>query len=126
MTLQSMLEEIAARYPAPPELEPLQWVEPRPMCSDCRDHEVMMPGDICEHCKLDNQRGYSVMYKMGRLANGAALDSGTVYHAVGDGYDYGMGKALCGTEPGRRSAGWMRQVNQQVTCKACLRKLSHA
>jgi hypothetical protein len=123
MTIQSMLETIAARYPAPAELEPLQWVEPRPRCHNCRGYEVMDYGELCEHCTLDNQRGYSVMYKMGRLANGAALDGGTIYHAVKNTGDYGIGSAVCGTKTGRRSAGWMRQVNQPVTCKACLKKV---
>lgn len=121
-----MLEEIAARYPAPPELEPLQWVEPRPRCSDCRDNEVMLDGDTCEPCQAEAKQGYKVMYKMGRLANGSQLDGGTIYHAVKDTPDYCNGKAMCGTSTGRRSAGWHKQRGQAVTCKACLRRLSNA
>lgn len=122
--ITDFIMEIAARNPAP-DLEPLQWVEPRPMCSDCRDYEVMNYGDICEQCQQEKQQGYKVMYKMGRLANGFALDGGTVYHAVKDMPDYGVGSAVCGTKTGRRSAGWHRQTNQAVTCKACIKRLSH-
>lgn len=121
-TFEDIINKIASKNPQP---EPtlLYWVETRPLCSDCRDYEVMNYGDICEHCQQENKQGYKVMYKMGRLANGFALDSGTVYHAVKNTGDYGMGKAICGTSTGKRSAGWHRVTGQQVTCKACLNKI---
>ena len=123
MSLQSMLEEIASRTEAP-EPQIVYWVEPQPVCSDCRDERVMLEGDICKHCKTEKERGYKVAYKMGRLANGFALDAGTVYHAVPSStIDYGLGKALCGTPTGRRSAGWHKDRNHEVTCKACLKKI---
>lgn len=124
MSIQSMLEELAARteYKEP---MPVHTVTPRPMCDQCRDYEVMDYGDICEHCQKEWNQSYRVMYKMGRLANGAALDGGTIYHAVEVTMpEYGMGKAFCNAKPGRHSAGWMRQVNQEVTCQRCLDKLA--
>lgn len=123
MNIQDMITRLAERtqYTEPP---PVHWVEPRPHCDQCRDYEVMNEGDICEHCQRESSQGYRVMYKMGRLANGAALDGGSRYHAVELGtHEYGMGKAICGTKTGRRSAGWMRQVNQEVTCPQCIAKL---
>ena len=123
-TFEDIFKKITAKVQ--PEPEPLYWVDPRPMCADCRENEVMLTGDICEDCKTEHERGYKVMYKMGRLANGFALDAGTVYHAVESSMpDYGCGKALCGTSTGRRSAGWHKQRGQAVTCKACLNKIHH-
>lgn len=122
---EEILNKYAEEHPAPPELPPLHTVEPRPMCDQCRDYAVMNYGDICEHCKREWSQSYRVMYKMGRLANGAALDAGTVYHAVELGMpEYGVGAAFCGSKTGRRSAGWMRQTNQDVTCPRCLAKLA--
>ena len=122
MDFKELFEKIAESHPCP-ELPALYWVEPRPHCSECREFEVMNYGDICEHCQQETKQGYKVMYKMGRLANGFALDRGTVYHAVKDTPDYGIGSAICGTKTGRRSAGWHRQTNQAVTCKACIKRL---
>jgi len=123
MNITEFLQEIAERNPRP-EPAPLYWVEPRPKCADCRDNEVVLPGDICDDCQAEAKRGYKVMYKMVRPANGSQLDGGTVYHAVEASMpDYGVGKALCGTSTGRRSAGWHIQRNQPITCKACLKKI---
>ena len=123
-TFEDIFNKITSKNPQP-EPAPLYWVEPRPKCSDCRDVDVMNYGDLCEHCQKEASQGYKIMYKMGRLANGFALDAGIVYHAVENAADYGLGKALCGTEPGRRSAGWHRVTGQQVTCKACMKKLQN-
>lgn len=61
----------------------------------------------------------------GRCANGSELDSGTRWHAVPLG-EHGLSwSALCGAEPGRRSAGWSSWTvrGQAVTCPRCLGKL---
>lgn len=57
--------------------------------------------------------------KMGRCANGAERDSGRGTHAV----LLNSWRALCGTEPGRRSAGWSERNVDEVTCPRCLRRL---
>jgi len=88
----------------------------------CYDHGQDEP---CPDCAADQARGYAVRMLAGRCANGAELDSGTRWHAVPIG-DHGMSwTALCGAEPGRRSAGWSHWIvsGQAVTCPRCLKKL---
>lgn len=55
----------------------------------------------------------------GRCANGSERDSGARFHAV-PGTSW---RALCGAEPGRRSAGWSEHAGPAVTCPRCLRKM---
>jgi hypothetical protein len=62
-------------------------------------------------------------YLAGRCANGAERDGGTRYHAI----PVGSWKALCGAEPGRRSAGWSENgftQSHEVTCPRCPRKVA--
>ena len=60
---------------------------------------------------------YEVLRKAGRCVNGSEADGGKVYHAV-------VGNsALCGTKPGRTSAGWGLYEGKAVTCPKCLKKL---
>lgn len=56
----------------------------------------------------------------GRCADGAERDGGSLWHAV----PARAWKALCGAEPGRRSAGWSQRVGDAVTCPRCARKLA--
>lgn len=67
----------------------------------------------------------SNVYKAGRAWNGAHRDAGTVVHIVeGDEPNgYWGNKALCGTEPGRRSYGWSK-TDKEVNCKNCIKKNS--
>lgn len=75
---------------------------------------------LCRECGYMLDLGYHVRMKPGRCANGAELGSGTLWHAVlPDNY-----KAVCGTEPGRRTPGWSSWHNsKEVTCPKCLKKL---
>lgn len=60
---------------------------------------------------------------VGRCADGAERDGGSLWHAI----DQGPGRgwvALCGARPGRRSAGWSAYAGERVTCPRCLRKLA--
>lgn len=66
--------------------------------------------------------GLEPRYLIGRAASGAQLGGGTLYHATDSGA-YGIGKALCGKQPGRRSAGWSCYPGKSVTCPRCLKKL---
>ena len=61
--------------------------------------------------------------KIGRCANGAERGKGFVYHALNGGW-----AALCGTEPGRQSAGWQSEPEpvEKVNCPRCLKRLSAA
>lgn len=63
--------------------------------------------------------------KTGRCANGAERDGGSVIHClIQENKSYPIwGKSLCGTEPGRRSAGWDESENE-VSCLKCVKKLS--
>lgn len=61
---------------------------------------------------------YRITSKMGRCADGAERDSGTIFHAVVNEY-----KAMCGTTYGRRSAGWSMHTGVEVTCEKCKRAL---
>lgn len=68
--------------------------------------------------------GYAAMRLMGRCANGNEADGGTKYHIKGPSH----WKALCGAQPGRRSAGWAdyadaRKPIEQATCTKCLERL---
>lgn len=60
-------------------------------------------------------------YLAGRCANGAERDGGTLFHAV----PAESWKALCGSQPGRRSAGWGTpwKDEQPVTCPRCLKRM---
>lgn len=67
------------------------------------------------------------LQKAGRCVNGFENDHGSVVHAVPNGIEYCRGKALCGTEPGRRSVGWVKPYgSQDITCARCLSKLAKA
>lgn len=60
--------------------------------------------------------------KNGRCSSGAERGRGYVYHAVpGDSWT-----ALCGSEPGRLSAGWNQNIDPdaKVTCSRCLKKMA--
>jgi hypothetical protein len=107
------------RYPSPsPFNDPLEW------CAECREQRVAKSGDICPFCLQEKVRGYGIRVKAGRCANGFELDHGRVNHAVPN----GSYKALCGTQPGRRSVGWnypFPRLDATVTCPKCLKKLDH-
>lgn len=68
---------------------------------------------------------YSHVRKGGRSFNGAHRDGGVVVHIVAgtEPNGYWGTKALCGTEPGRRSYGWST-TNRPPTCEKCLKKFS--
>lgn len=56
----------------------------------------------------------------GRCRSGSDL-TGTVVHLTIDGA-YGLGRALCGKQPGRRSAGWSSWEHAAPTCRKCIEK----
>lgn len=58
----------------------------------------------------------------GRCANGSERDRGSLFHSVPQGKDV----ALCGAEPGRRSAGWCSDPGDAVTCPRCLSAIRKA
>ncbi len=68
---------------------------------------------------------YQIGAKLGTLSSGAQRNHGTVLHALPLSVShFGYGKALCGTEPGRRSIGWATDYEgMPVTCKRCLAKI---
>lgn len=57
--------------------------------------------------------------KIGRCANGAERDTGSIYHAV----ENHAWSALCKAKPGRMSAGWSSEQGERVTCPRCIKKL---
>lgn len=63
-------------------------------------------------------------YLAGRCHDGAQKDGGTLWHAV----PVTSWKALCGAEPGRRSAGWApwdeSERVHEVTCPRCKKVLA--
>ncbi len=69
----------------------------------------------------------SNVYKGGRCWNGSHKDAGTIIHII-EGVEpngYWGGKALCGTETGKRSYGWAKS-DSEATCKRCInKKLNH-
>ena len=54
----------------------------------------------------------------GRCANGAERGRGKLVHAAPESW----GKAVCGAQPGRLSAGWTHQT-YPVTCPKCLKRI---
>ncbi len=71
--------------------------------------------------------------KGGRLRNAAARDQGRVVHLMDSkGREWGKwdvalayGKAICGAEPGRKSAGWVAPPpGGGKTCQRCFNKVS--
>jgi len=68
---------------------------------------------------------YVARMMMGRLASGLQGGHGVRIHATEPGKTaaYCRGKALCGAEPGRRSAGWSPPEELPVNCPKCLKKM---
>jgi hypothetical protein len=98
-------------------------------CPRCGHYAAVAPDTLCAGCQADHVRGYEALTLTGRCANGAEGGHGILYHAVpmvGSDMIHGdhWGKALCGAEPGRRSAGWSECKGREVTCPRCLKKLA--
>ena len=73
---------------------------------------------------------YTIQRLTGRCTDGAERGCGIKWHAL----PKDSWKALCGAQPGRRSAGWSDQkwatpngiVGETVTCPRCLVKIGKA
>lgn len=60
----------------------------------------------------------------GRLATGAQLGHGHLWHAVDTDREFpNFATAVCGAKPGRRSNGWSDALGTAVTCPRCIKKL---
>lgn len=68
---------------------------------------------------LDPSR-YGATHRAGRCANAAEHGRGSVLHAVRRNPFEGVGPALCGAEPGARSAGWSCTI-RSLDCVSCPR-----
>lgn len=68
---------------------------------------------------------YEPRMMMGRLASGVQGGHGVKVHATEPGKTaaYCRGKAICGAEPGKRSAGWSGVEQLPVNCPKCLKKM---
>lgn len=72
---------------------------------------------------------YSRATKGGKVRNGAQRDQGSIVHAVPGNPQNGFWgtPALCGAVPGKKGYGWANgfdpDVEVQVTCPKCLKKL---
>lgn len=70
---------------------------------------------------------YDIFQKAGRLTNGNQADHGSINHAVVGSAEWCKGKALCGTEPARKSVGWVKPSTHnadKITCQKCIIKLN--
>ena len=78
--------------------------------------------DAEQYRDIDREMVLVARRKIGRCANGAERDGGYVYHAIlKNGWT-----AVCGAEPGRKSAGWSHedQPLDKVSCPRCTKKLA--
>lgn len=68
---------------------------------------------------------YEARMMLGRLTDGFQRDHGTRVHACipGNTAAYCRGKAVCGYEPGKRSAGWSDIEDRPIDCPKCLKKI---
>jgi hypothetical protein len=68
--------------------------------------------------------------KVIKLAGGKHEPRKPIVHAVaisdGEGIAYSFNKALCGSAPTGKSAGWSSPLEAGVTCGKCLRRLNIA
>ena len=98
-------------------------VEPQPLCADCRRSGLELNEDgLCRICVEEHAQGYRIRSLAGRCANGAQRDSGRLFHAV----PLGSWKAVCGTGPGRQSAGWSEWGRGgDVTCPRCASRIKN-
>lgn len=118
-TLSQMFQEIIERHQEYVKLDGTPYTEIEyHTCQQCHVH-IDHPG-LCETCETENGLGYQILRKTGRLANGAERDGGEIYHAV----RFDKYKAVCGTQPGRRSVGWSNYHGEKVTCQACIKRLT--
>lgn len=67
----------------------------------------------------------------GRCADGLERGQGIKMHAlpasqIRGHFNEALGKALCGAEPGRRSAGWTVCIGQDISCPRCKRAIARA
>lgn len=71
-------------------------------------NETMLEGERAEQ--------YRALRKTGRCADGNERGRGSLYHAV----NRTTMRSLCGSNPGRLSAGWSETDGDAVTCPRCL------
>ena len=97
------------------------------LCERCREGRELNNDGLCADCAATLARGYEISSKAGRCRTGSD-QTGEIYHARLLGDDgWPNYKAVCGTEPGRRSAGWSswKPADREVTCKRCLKRLAN-
>ena len=93
-------------------------------CKLCGYRHDLNEAGYCEVCAQEVAQGYIVRSLAGRCSNGAERDHGTLFHAIRLENNTPTYRAICGAEPGKRSAGWsMYGIGKSVTCKRCLKKL---
>lgn len=124
-----MIEDAAKTLPPTVKLPPLQGPS-MPRCTHCQDKAPSVsPLGFCHDCQRDVDRGYSLREKAGRLANSFEGGKGTLTHAIivstHPAYTYSREKSACNTQPGKRSAGWVKPFvdTELPTCRQCLAKI---
>ncbi len=98
-------------------------------CEHCgwtfADASYLNPDGVCVDCAATLARGYEISNKAGRCRTGSD-QAGAIYHArLLDKNGDPLWRAVCGTEPGRRSVGWSsyKPATREVTCQRCLKRL---
>ncbi len=127
MSFEQFIQNIIDEHPEHQNAESPKPQKITPTCKECGWSENINENDLCVDCQKANDRGYQINQLAGRCANGSELDHGVLFHVrlkVDSGYDW---QALCGYQPGRRSAGWSswKPSDRKVTCKKCLRRLAN-
>lgn len=101
-------------------------------CQRCRwtfaDASQLNADGVCTDCAATLERGYEISSKAGRCRTGSD-QAGTIFHArLLDENGSPQWRAVCGTEPGRRSVGWSsyKPADRRVTCQRCQKRLANS
>lgn len=128
--MDSLLEriiEIKVEYQ--PKMGEIITPTPFKQCGCCCETfygNLVFSGDYCTDCQKQINTGFLYAIKGGQSWNGGHRDKGQVIHALKWNPPVDVpsikSKAVCGTQPGYRSYGWIQTTEKtEPTCARCLK-----